>query len=529
MNTDDYVQQCLEHLTDSNTYQRSSYSSEHIEKQVKHVLLAFKSQLVSYDKRLFTFLYELPRNVRLPRFYGLPKVHKPFVQLPPVHPIISQSSSLLAPIAKFTDHLLQPIANTYPDYLSNSTSLLLDIQDLHVPDDAILVTMDVNSLYPSIPQTECLELIYNELHEHSHLLLFDPNLIIQLLHINVNNTFFTFGDITFKQIKGTAMGAPFSPTMANIYMSVTIKKFLLTQKKPPHFLKRYIDDIIMVWTGDTKELNTFLTDLNRFNANLSFSHQHSMTSIDFLDLTVYKGPSFYFTNVLDFKTFQKERNPYQYLHFTSEHPKHIFKALIKGECIRYVKTSSNEEIYNATVHNFQKRLLKREYPTQVIQKITATVKYKDRERFLRQNKPKKLLAPKPPLYKFTPPPQFKWLKQLALQDYGKLRFTSPRFVSLKHPTLQNKLVRSQLELTDSKIIDETLALEGAVQKLTEVSLPRLKRLQQPTIEICSNPRCITCRTHLTTSPTFKANYHLNRTTYQIRHSFTCQSNNVRYT
>ena len=67
-----------------------------------------------------------------------------------------------------------------------------------------------------------------------------------------------------------------------------------------------------------------------------------------------------------------------------------------------------------------------------------------------------------------------------------------------------------------------------MQKLTEVSLPRLKRLQQPTIEICTNPRCITCRTHLTTSPTFKANYHLNRTIYQIRHSFTCQSNNVIY-
>ncbi|CAI7996639.1 CAP-Gly domain-containing linker protein 1 [Geodia barretti] len=59
----------------------------------------------------------------------------------------------------------------------------------------------------------------------------------------------SFGNATFQQIQGTAMGADFSPTMANIYMSVILQKFLLTQPTQPYYLKRYIDDILMIWTA----------------------------------------------------------------------------------------------------------------------------------------------------------------------------------------------------------------------------------------------------------------------------------------
>ena len=46
------------------------------------------------------------------------------------------------------------------------------------------------SLYPSIPQTECLQIVYEEMDVHCKLLLFDPNLIIKPLHLNMNNYYF---------------------------------------------------------------------------------------------------------------------------------------------------------------------------------------------------------------------------------------------------------------------------------------------------------------------------------------------------
>ena len=454
MNTDDYISQCLIHLTDTETYRLiQHYPSEHITKQLSHILCAFKSQLESHDKRLYKYLREPPNHPRTPRFYGLPKMHKTFSRLPPVRPIVSQSASLLSPAAQFIDYVLQPIARSYSDYLHNSTELLLILQDLHVPDDAILVTVDITSLYPSIPQAQCLNIIYEELHTHRHLLTFDPNLIIQLLHVNINNNYFTFNNFTFQQVKGTAMGAPFSPTIANIFMSIMLQDFLKTQQTHPLLIKRYIDDIFMIWTGPTLKLTSFLNDLNAFHHNLHFTHQQSPTSIDFLDLTIYKSLTFPFTNLLDTKTFQKHLNLYQYLHFTSDHPINIFKAIIKGECISYVRTSTTYETYAAMVHTFKVRLRKRNYPNTLINNTIATVKYGDRQKYLQTRQSNQHTTNPPPLYIHTPPPQYRLLKQLVLQDYHTIHFNTPRFITLRHPTLQNMLVRSHQSFTNDQLVD----------------------------------------------------------------------------
>ena len=443
MNTDDYIKQCMLHLTDKSTYRlAANYPSEQIQKQLTNILAAFKPQLETRDRWLYKFLKEPPRNPRTPVFYGIPKIHKEYSHLPPLRPIVSQSSSLLSPTAHFIDFVLQPLALSYPDYLHNSTALSLILQSLYVPDDAILVTTDVVSLYPSIPQTQCLEVVYNELHAHKHLLLFDPNLIIQLLQTNINYNYFTFDNLTFQQIKGTAMGAPFSPTVANIFMSVILRDFLQTQHKQPLLITQYIDDIFMIWTDSADTLDSFLHDLNSFHTNIQFTHKQSPSTIDFLDLTIYKGFPFHVTNILDTKTLQKQLNLYQYLHYTSFHPKNIFKAIIKGECIRYIRTNTMYDTYEATIHTFKKRLRKRNYPNAFINKTIATVKYSNRSTYLQRMQPQGHTCT-PPLYKSLPPPQYNLLKQLVLQEYGTLHFMSPRFIALKHPTLQSVLVRSR--------------------------------------------------------------------------------------
>ena len=324
------------------------------------------------------------------------------------------------------------------------------------------------------------------------------------------------------------MGAPFSPTIANIFMSTILRDFLPTQHSKPLLITRYIDDIFMIWTDSTDELTLFLNDLNRFHPNLHFTHQHSPSSIDFLDLTIYKGFSFAITNILDTKTFQKQLNLYQYLHFTSSHPQNIFKAIIKGECIRYVRTNTTYETYATTVHNFKKRLRKRKYPNTLINKMTAIVKYNNRQKYLQRRRPRQHIKT-PPLHKGIPPPQYRLLKQLVLHDYATLHFSSPRFIALRHPTLQNELVRAQLKLTDDQLIDAALSLDTTTPtRHTETAtLPHL-RPATAAITPCNHPRCITCQLHLNCSPTFKSNFPRNRTVYLIRQSFTCNSTNIFY-
>lgn len=139
--------------------------------------------------------------------------------------------------------------------------------------------------------------------DHRHLMSFEPNLIIRLLHTNINYNYFEFSNLIFQQITGTAMGAAFSPTIANIFMSVFLRHFLRTQDTQSLIILRYIDSIFMIWCDTTPTLQSFLTALNAHHTDLRFTHHHSMHSIDFLDLTIYKGHNFLFTNLLDSMTF----------------------------------------------------------------------------------------------------------------------------------------------------------------------------------------------------------------------------------
>ena len=187
LNTDDYVTQCTIHLSDRNIYRQAECFPAHkLTNIIENTLFDFKNTLYNYNKTLYKYLLPTTKH-QIPQFYGIPKLHKEFTQIPQIRPIVSHINSLLSPTAKFIDHILQPLAQLYTDYLHNSTTLITTLETMIIPYNTILVTVDVKSLYPSIPQTECLNITYKEMNSHQDLILFDPNLIIQLLQINVQN------------------------------------------------------------------------------------------------------------------------------------------------------------------------------------------------------------------------------------------------------------------------------------------------------------------------------------------------------
>ena len=524
MDTDDYITQCVKILSDETTYRKAtSYPTQDIQRALTNTISKFKPTLTTYNKQLYNHLTTSHTHHQTPLFYGIPKIHKQFEKLPPLRPIVSHCNSLLAPSAQLLDHTLQALAQSYPDYIQNSTALSLILEDLQVPDGALLAAIDVASLYPSIPQTKCLSIIYEEMHNRRHLPL-NPNLLIQLQHINVNHNYFEFGTNIFQQTKGTAMGAAFSPTIANIFMSITLRHFLRTQQQQPLLLKRYIDDIILIWNDNEERLKHFLTTLNTFHPSLRFTYTYSANSTDFLDLTIYKGPDFIYTNILDTKTFQKLQNLYQYLHFTSSHNKLVHKAIITGECIRYVRTNTTPQNYHSMVTLLKTRLVKRGYTRKCLDNATRTIHYTDRKRHLQLAKPGRP-QPRAPLFKCLPPPQYKSLKNIILQHYATLRLQTPRFIALKAQTLRQELVKAKFKPTDEQLIDIVLSTPPPSQQHREAGLlPRLKYTDVQT-KPCRHPRCVTC-THLNCNRAFTGTN--SRKTYYTRHNFTCTSRNVIY-
>ncbi len=250
LNTEDHINECLTQLT-SQTYTTVSTYPTDLHKLLENTIIKFRTDLtfnIINSKSLYHHLLPKPlRSYRKPQFYGLPKIHKKFTNIPPVRPIVSQSNSLFETTAKLIDFVLQPIARTYPDHLENSTMLVKKLGEMSIPANTILISMDIVSLFPSIPRQECLTILNEEIQSHSDLMVFNPNLIMALLELQLKNNFFEFGSFFFHQTTGIAMGAAFSPTIANIYMSVFLRKFLNKYSEKPYILLRYIDDIFVLW------------------------------------------------------------------------------------------------------------------------------------------------------------------------------------------------------------------------------------------------------------------------------------------
>ena len=52
-----------------------------------------------------------------------------------------------------------------PSYIKDTTDFINKTKDLDLPDDSILVTMDVSALYTNIPNDEGIEAVKNSLKE----------------------------------------------------------------------------------------------------------------------------------------------------------------------------------------------------------------------------------------------------------------------------------------------------------------------------------------------------------------------------
>ena len=100
------------------------------------------------EEKTYKYLTSNP-NLRAGRFYILPKIHK---QGNPGRPIISSNGHPTERISEFVDYHLKPLVQTLPSYIKDTTHFLLQLQNLGpLPENAILVTLDVSSFYTNIP------------------------------------------------------------------------------------------------------------------------------------------------------------------------------------------------------------------------------------------------------------------------------------------------------------------------------------------------------------------------------------------
>ena len=196
-----------------------------------------------------------------------------------------------------------------------------------------------------------------------------------LLSFVLNYNCFNFGDLFFLQVHGIAMGTKLAPNYANLFMSDIETKHVFSYALQPSYYRRYIDDIFLIWDHSSEELDGFIDHLNSIHPTIKFTKSISDTVITYLDLDIYKKD-----NILHTRTHFKSTKTFSYLHGQSNHPSSTFKGVTKGENIRILRNTSEEEIYKNTMEFINKQFKIRKYPDDFT--TTPIVPFSQRQSFL---------------------------------------------------------------------------------------------------------------------------------------------------
>ena len=104
-------------------------------------------------------------------------------------------------------------------------------------------------------------------------------------------------------------------------------------------LCRYIDDIFMTWNRSERELRQLLDKANRQHPNIKLDYQISR-SLPFLDVLVTNN-----NGVLSTSVYHKPTAEPYVVPFTSDHPRHVFRNIVKTKLTRAVRYSSTFEAF----------------------------------------------------------------------------------------------------------------------------------------------------------------------------------------
>ena len=392
MDTEKYNEAIVEMLGDDRFYEEVQEDLNPIfEKDVDKLVSEMQcSGYVSIEEAE----YLAPRVSRTPDFYGLPKVHKKFEDMPPFRPIVSGCESCCEKISNFADFHLGPLTRLNDSYIKDTTDFVRKIKDIECDENTLLVSADVSALYTVIDHEEGVEACCEMLEQRSdgEKRKMPTKYIREILTTILKSNCFKFLSRFFHQTTGTAMGTPMAPSYANLFMG-NIEKRLLKQYEEetgfrPTVWLRFLDDIFIVWPHGDIELQKFMKFMNSFGERNGMTTELKFTfevgkSVPFLDTMVSVNGDGLKTNL-----YSKETDAHLYLRRSSCHPPSCTKGVVKGELLRVRRICTlNEDFKEAAgkiMGYFSERGFKKEdmvnaYNEELGTEREAVLEYKKRE------------------------------------------------------------------------------------------------------------------------------------------------------
>lgn len=249
-----------------------------------------------------------------------------------------------------------------------------------------MVSFDVTSLFTNVPAEEALlatslklqaDITLQQRTDHS------VSTIMNLITLCINNMYFEYNGVFYKQRNGLAMGCPLSPALSEFYLDVFETQAIEIFDVKPVIYKRYVDDTFIIWPQDIIPVESFLDHMNCQAKTIKFTIEYEKDGkLPFLDVEVKREGDKISTSV-----YRKVTDSGRYLHYDSNHPQctktGIASTLLhraKSHC--HKKQDQNQEevfiektlVNNGYPNNFVKKLINKK--TRVIEekeKPEATV------------------------------------------------------------------------------------------------------------------------------------------------------------
>ncbi|CAH2283446.1 Hypothetical predicted protein [Pelobates cultripes] len=119
---------------------------------------------------------------------------------------------------------------------------------------------------------------------------------------------------------------------------------------------RYIDDLLLLWSGSTIEAMDMVQALNQIESPIKFTSNISSTAVQFLDLEIA------ITNqCLSYCLYSKPTDRNTILHSTSAHPVALKRSLPKAQFLRVIQNNSDVNIMEEQLKAMMERFLERGY------------------------------------------------------------------------------------------------------------------------------------------------------------------------
>ena len=376
----DYVKEANRQLNDTNYYAELSYDpTKQHEEIVNETIKTFTK-----DKLLPEQLGKnlLQNNSKTPNIYFLPKIHK---INNPGRPIVGSIGSPTAKISHFVDIHLEKIVNEIKSHIKDTTDFINKIETItDLPENTILVTMDVKSLFTNIPNSEGINAVAKALEKQTDLKI-PTRVIIKFLHLILTLNNFGFNGRNILQKKGSSMGSKSSCRYADVFMDDFETKHIyprtLNRALAYH---RFVDDIFMLWTESEANLKAFFEQINKVHSTIKFDYKYSYESIEFLDTLVFKNDK----NSLSTKLYSKPTDRPAYTHVTSYHPKSQIQNIPYGQAMRVKRICTEEEDFQAGLSKLKKDFQTRGYKEPLLEEQFAKVRNIDRKQLLTYNEKK---------------------------------------------------------------------------------------------------------------------------------------------